>query len=252
MGSGRVLDALETAGLANDTLVIATTDHGIAFPDHKCSLTVHGTGVFLILRAPGRLPAGHVTDAMVSHLDLYPTICDLLGTDRPDWLQGKSLLPHLRGDEAGLHDSLFAEVTFHAAFEPKRSVRTARWNYIRNFAAPCPPVLPNCDDGPSKRLLMTHGMATRIVPAEELYDLVFDPQERHNLADDPALRGVLADHRLRLAAWMKQTDDPLLDPDPAHALPPSLVVNPRDGEQPSPQTAAGWDPVEWTRVAHSV
>src|SRR5262249_35133417 len=78
-------------------LVICTTDHGIAFPGMKCNLTDHGTGVLLILRGPG-LPAGAVVDAMVTHLDVFPTVCDLTGVARPDWLQGASLLPLLRGE----------------------------------------------------------------------------------------------------------------------------------------------------------
>ena len=55
-GVGAVLGALESAGLAQNTLVISTTDHGIAFPGMKCNLTVHGTAVYLIMRGPGGLP----------------------------------------------------------------------------------------------------------------------------------------------------------------------------------------------------
>src|SRR5262245_34724484 len=74
---GEILDALADEGLAGETLVICTTDHGIAFPDMKCNLTDHGTGVLLILRGPGGLSGGGVVDAMVTHLDVFPTVCDL-------------------------------------------------------------------------------------------------------------------------------------------------------------------------------
>src|SRR5688572_26744824 len=74
---GKILDALEEHGLAENTLVILTTDHGIAFPHMKCNLTDHGTGVLLIIRGPasvGALRGGKVVDALVTHLDVYPKI----------------------------------------------------------------------------------------------------------------------------------------------------------------------------------
>ena len=90
-GMGRVFDALEANGLAENTLVICTTDHGIAFPGMKCNLTDHGIGVMLMMRGPGGFTGGRVIDGMVSHADVFPTLCDLLDIDPPDWLQGKSM-----------------------------------------------------------------------------------------------------------------------------------------------------------------
>ncbi|MBV9443644.1 MAG: sulfatase, partial [Acidobacteriaceae bacterium] len=113
-GVGAVLDALASAGLADNTLVISTTDHGIAFPDMKCNLTVHGTSVYLIIRGPGGFKGGKVCDAMISQMDLYPTICELLNIEQPSWLQGKSLMPVIRGDRNELHEEIFAEVNYHA------------------------------------------------------------------------------------------------------------------------------------------
>src|SRR5882724_1875678 len=127
-GIGTVLHALEAAGLADNTLVISTTDHGISFPAMKCNLTVHGTSVYLMLRGQGGFTGGKVSNAMVSHMDLYPTICELLNIEKPAWLEGKSLVPVVRGEAAELHDELFAEVNYHAAYEPKRAARTQRFN----------------------------------------------------------------------------------------------------------------------------
>ncbi|MCD6291694.1 MAG: sulfatase [Anaerolineae bacterium] len=233
-GIGIVLDALESSGLAENTLVICTTDHGIAFPGMKCNLTDHGIGVMLILRGPGGFTGGQALDAMVSHIDIYPTLCDLLEIQRPPWLQGESLLPLIRGEVDEIHEEIFAEVTYHAAYEPKRAVRTRRWKYIRRFDGRDRPVLPNCDDSPSKDVWLQHGWRDRSVPEEQLYDLIFDPNEAHNLSDDPAMASVLEEMRGRLERWMRATDDPLLrGPVPA---PPGARVNDPNGLSPREPT----------------
>ena len=86
---GRVFAALQDNGLADNTLVICTTDHGIAFPTMKCNLTDHGIGVMLVLRGPGGFSNGQVVDALVSQVDIYPTVCALAGiAGRPDHVQG--------------------------------------------------------------------------------------------------------------------------------------------------------------------
>lgn len=208
---GTVLDALDEAGLAHNTLVICTTDHGIAFPLMKCNLTDHGLGVMLMLRGPGGLEGGRVVDAPVSHMDVFPTVCEVTGLAPPAWLQGRSLLPLVRGEADSLHDCLFGEVTYHAAYEPMRSARTDRWKYIRRFGERRRPVMPNCDNGPSKSLLMANGWRDRVLPTEELYDLVFDPNESHNLAFEPSCATALEQMRGRMDRWMKATTDPLLD-----------------------------------------
>lgn len=233
-GIGAVLGALDAAGLAETTLVLCTTDHGLAFPAMKCSLTDHGTGVMLIMRGPGPFAGGAVCDALVSHVDLFPTICELLGIGRPAWLQGRSLLPLLRGEVASINDAIFAEVTYHAAYEPQRAARTTRWKYIRRFGERATPTLPNCDDSPSKDLWVAHGWRERAEAQEQLYDLVFDPNEAHNQAGDPALAETLAEMRARLDQWMRATDDPLLrGPVPS---PPGARVNDPDGVSPSEPT----------------
>ena len=209
-GIGAVLEALEANGLAGNTLVICTTDHGIAFPRMKGNLTDHGIGVMLIMRGPGGFTGGKVSDSLVSHIDLFPTICDLLSIDRPGWLQGKSILPLIRGETEHIHDAIFAEVTYHAAYEPQRAVRTQRWKYIRRLDHHLGPVLPNCDDSPSKDVLIQNGWKERSRPLEQLYDLIFDPNEACNVANDLSNAIVLEEMRDRLDQWMSATSDPLL------------------------------------------
>ena len=230
-GVGMVLNALDAAGLAENTLVIQTTDHGLAFPAMKCNLTDHGTGVLLIARGPGGFSGGRVCDAMVSHLDIFPTLCELLAIEPPPWLHGQSLLPLVRGEAEELHEAIFAEVTYHAAYEPQRAVRTQRYKYIRRYGERTRPVLPNCDDGLSKTLWVEHGWRERTVASEQLYDLVFDPNESNNLAGDAAYGPVLADLRQRLDRWMEETDDPL-----RHGAPPAPAgaqFNDPDGLSPN-------------------
>lgn len=227
---GDIFNTLESSGLANNTLVICTTDHGVAFPAMKCNLTVHGTGVYLIVRGPGGFTGGKVSDAMVSHMDLYPTICELLDIEKPGWLQGRSLLPLIRGERQEIHEELFAEVNYHAAYEPKRAARTQRFNYIRNYGERRRPVLPNCDDSPSKDVWLKNGWREQAVPREMLFDVVFDPNETRNVADDPAYAKALAEMQGRLDGWMQRTEDPLLK-GPVKA-PAGAVVNDPDGISP--------------------
>lgn len=233
-GVGEVLAALERNGLAENTLVINTTDHGIAFPRMKCNLTDDGWGISLIMRGPGGFRGGKDCDALISQLDIFPTLCELAGVEQPDWLEGRSMLPVIQGGATVINEEVFAEVNYHAAYEPKRAVRTARWKYIRRFGGRRTPVLPNCDDSLSKNVWLEYGWKNRILPDEELYDLVFDPAEENNLASAPAYRQAYEEMKGRLDRWMKATNDPLLrGPVPA---PHGALVNNPDGTSPKEPT----------------
>jgi N-sulfoglucosamine sulfohydrolase len=222
-GIGAVLHALHDFGLVEDTLVLCTTDHGIAFPGSKATLLDRGIGVLMLMRGPGGFTGGKVMDAPVSHLDVYPTLCELAGVEAPSWLQGTSLMPLVHGEVERLHDAIFAETTYHAAYQPHRAVRTERWKYIKRFDDYDHPVLANCDDSESKDLLVEAGWGEQVVPREQLYDLVLDPAEGANLAADPAHGDALGEMRERLDAWMLETEDPLLE-GPV-APPPGAIVN---------------------------
>ncbi len=86
-GIGSVLNTLHETGLDRNTLVICTTDHGLAFPTAKASLLDRGIGVMMIMRGPG-MPAGVAHDELVSQIDLFPTVCELAGIDPPDVAAG--------------------------------------------------------------------------------------------------------------------------------------------------------------------
>jgi N-sulfoglucosamine sulfohydrolase len=210
-GVGAVLHALDEQGLADDTLIVLTTDHGLPFPGAKASLSDRGLGVLLIMRGPGGFHGGHVVDALVSQVDLYPTLCELAGAPLPADVHGVSLLPLVRREAREVRDELFAELTYHAAYDPMRAIRTRRHKLIRHFGERLLPVLPNVDDSPSKDLLVAAGWAEQPRPRLELYDLLGDPIEMRNLAYDEAFSEVLDDLSARLDAWMEATADPLLD-----------------------------------------
>jgi arylsulfatase A-like enzyme len=233
-GVGAVLDALDDTGLARNTLVICTTDHGIAFPGAKATLTDRGIGVMLILRGPGGFAGGKASDALVSHIDLFPTVCDVLGIDHPDWLQGRSLMPIVTGVEDEVRDAIFAEGTYHAAYEPQRAIRTPRWKLVRRFGDRRLPVLPNIDDSPSKQVWLDHGYAEREQAPLQLYDLVFDPNEACNVADRPEHAPVVEHLSRRLERWMRGTGDPLLD---------GPVAAPPGAEANDPSQRSAGDPV---------
>jgi N-sulfoglucosamine sulfohydrolase len=233
-GVGMVLNQLDASGLSENTLIIFTTDHGMPFPGAKATLYDRGLGVNLILRGPPPFDGGRVIDGLVSHIDVYPTVCEYLGIERPPFLQGVSLLPLLRGEVREAREEIFAGSTWHAAYEPQRAVRTTRHKYIRRWGERRTPVLANTDDGPSKELLIAAGWAEREIPKEQLYDLVFDPNEAHNLIEDPGYATVAGDLRGRLERWMRETDDPLLaghvDP------PPGVEINLPDQRSASEPT----------------
>jgi arylsulfatase A-like enzyme len=234
-GVGMVLNQLETSGLDENTIVIFTTDHGMPFPGAKATLYDRGLGVMLMLRGPRPFSGGRVNDQLVSHLDLFPTVCDFLEVERPGWLQGVSLLPMLRGEARSVRDEIHAGSTWHAAYEPQRCIRTTRHKYIRRWGDRRTPVLPNTDDGPSKDLLLANGWADREIPAEQLYDLLFDPNEANNVIDDPAYASVAVDLRARLLEWQRDTGDPLAVAD--HVDPPHGVdINTPDQRSASDPT----------------
>jgi len=230
-GVGEVLTALEAAGLAENTLVISTTDHGTSFPNMKCNLYDGGMGVHMVLRGPGPFLGGKACDAMISQLDLYPTLCDWLRIPPPKWLQGRSFLPVLRGEVSEINEAVFSEVNYHAAYEPKRAVRTKELKYIRHYGNYNHPVLPNCDNGLSKTLWVENGWAKQIVPREELYNLIFDPNEQNNLIADSSSRSTLEQLRKRMDEWMITTNDPLLH-GPVKA-PSGARVTPMDAVSPN-------------------
>ncbi len=140
------------------------------------------------------------------------------------------MTPLLRGETDQIRHEVFSEINYHAAYEPQRSIRTSRYQYIRRFDQRDTLVLANCDDSPSKTEWMQHGWQDQTIPQEYLFDLVFDPMEIRNLTKNPEMKQIIEEMRTRLAAWMQNTNDPLLSgevPDP-----PGSLINHPDSVSP--------------------
>lgn len=196
---GRLLQALDMPEYRDNTLVIFTTDHGPGFPEMKATLSDRGTGVTLIVRGPGEFTGGRGIDGLCQHMDLYPTICEMAGIAKPGWLQGRSLVPLVRGESQQIHDAVFAEQTYHWNTSPRpfRSVRTTRYKYIRCYATECE---WGVDGGPTDRWYRSLGYGKSPHPTEQLYDLTFDPHEANNLATRYGHESLLLDMRNRLVS----------------------------------------------------
>jgi arylsulfatase A-like enzyme len=207
---GGVVHALRSAGLWEETVVLLTTDHGAAFPEMKATLADSGIGVALMLRIPGIADDGRVEQALVSQLDLYPTMCELVGVAPPPPVEGRSLLPLLRGETAQVRDAVFAETSYHATYEPSRAVRTRRYKLIRRYAPEREPRPANVDDSPAKAVMDEAGYFELAKPREQLIDFLIDPTERMNFSGEPAYAGVYRELAGRLDRWMTESDDPLL------------------------------------------
>jgi len=208
-GIGKILLKLKDKNLYDNTIIIYTTDHGIAFPKMKCTLSDQGIGVSLIIKGPLGFNGGKVIDTLVSHIDIYPTLCDILNINKPKWLQGKSLIPIVNNEKKNIRDEIFAEVNYHTAYEPMRTVRTKRWKYIRHFRNRTKPFLSNTDESLTKDVLMKYDWHNSFIAQEELYDLMLDPTEANNLANEPSKKDILEKMRNKLDNWMKKTNDPL-------------------------------------------
>ncbi len=158
---GQVLDELDRQGVLSETVVVISADHGDAFgehgiySDHVCAdECIHH--IPLIVRWPGRTPPDHACDALVSNVDLPPTLCDLLEVPIPHGWDGISFREQVEGGPGGGRDCL---VWDHALYAVQRAVRTARHLMIRTY-----------DD---------YGYG---FPPVQLYDMEGDPYQTTNLA----------------------------------------------------------------------
>ncbi|MCH8236212.1 MAG: sulfatase-like hydrolase/transferase, partial [Chloroflexi bacterium] len=165
---GRLMDTLEAEGLAENTVIIHTSDHGEMLGEHglwrKMCFYEQSARVPLQISWPGRLPEGQRIGGVTSNVDVTATILDLAGVSPAEWnLDGDSLLPLMHGEAAEWKDEAFVEHLAHGTDRPRAMIRSGKYKLSYNHGSP---------------------------PEYELYDLEADPGEFDNRADDPALRDV--------------------------------------------------------------
>ncbi|TYT61290.1 sulfatase family protein [Natrialba swarupiae] len=213
-GVGTILEALADSGLEKETLVIFTTEHGIAFPRAKGTCYDAGLEAALVMRYPGVIEAGERYDDLLSNVDVLPTLLELLDIDIPDVIDGRSFADRITDGDDGDYEPrerVFGEMTWHDMYNPVRAIRTDRYKYIRNFWH-LPTVYLPADVFASesgREVRETDGTPAR--QYEELYDLRDAPQEDDNVVYEPRYQDVRQDLSRELYEWMDETDDPLLD-----------------------------------------
>jgi arylsulfatase A-like enzyme len=214
---GRLLAELEEDGLAENTVVMHWSDHGEGLPRSKRWPYDTGIRIPLIVRWPGVIEPGQRSEELVSLVDLAPTLLSLAGLPLPTHLHGRPFI----GPKAARRTYIHAHRDrFDEAYDRIRAVRDARFKYLRNYHPELPSLLwiPYRDRHPIMREIWKRRAEGTLEPAqawfaretrppEELYDVVADPWEMNNLADDPAHAGDLARLRAECDQWLAEVGD---------------------------------------------
>jgi N-sulfoglucosamine sulfohydrolase len=226
---GGCLDLLEEHGLADDTIVIFSSDHGPCYGRGKLSLADFGTHVPFIVRWPGSPRQGERSDALVSLIDLPSTFVEIAGAEIPAHYMGQSIQPLLMDSKAdkSFRERLFTEYTTHCPLDdyaPARAIHNGRYKLIHHLlsgeipypkggvhAEGCPDVWAAIEHTPEGTTARTTYDEFVNPPEFQLYDLQADPHEHSNLASNPEYSSILEELQQELMDWRKATDDPFLD-----------------------------------------
>jgi len=219
---GQVYD-LAREMLGDDTFFLHTSDHGAQWPFGKWNLYDDGIRTPLIVSWPGRIQPGVRTDAMISWIDILPTLVEAAGGKAPAGIDGLSFLPVLKGTADSHRELVLTTHSGDGDFNvfPIRSARTADgWKYIRNLRPELQfrshvtrntgdsgywqSWLETAVDSPDAREAVRRYQQR---PAEELYRVSDDPWERSNRIGDAAQKGRVARLRQQVDVWMAETDD---------------------------------------------
>jgi len=220
-GLGSLVKVLHETGHWDDTLVIYLSDNGIPFPGAKTNLYDPGMRLPLVIRSPDARRRGIASQAMVSFVDITPTVLDFAGASGPDYkLHGRSIMPVVDKPKPGNWDEVYASHTFHeiTMYYPMRVIRTRKYKCILNLAHPLSfPFASDLYASDSWQVVLREGLdmyGSRRVedylhrPQYELYDLVDDPHEVHNLAEDSDHAEILTELQDKLRQWQQATKDP--------------------------------------------
>ena len=209
---GRLMAALQDSGLAQNTLVVFTTDHGIAMPRAKCSLYEPGVQVAMLLRLPSRKGwnGGIVRTEMISNIDCLPTLLEVAGVPVPGTVQGRSFAPLLDGKAYRPREEIFTELTYHDYYDPRRAIRTHTHKLIVNFTTAPVFMDPSQCWRPSSDVVVPANHAAAYHPDVELYDLARDPWEQKDVAGAAAYASIRRELLSRLYQHLVETKDPIL------------------------------------------
>lgn len=225
-GLGRLVQTLKDLGLYENTSILFTSDHGMAFPGAKTTLYEPGMRVPMIVRDARQTQRAVTSDAMLSHVDLTPTILDMAGVldgsqNDPKDFHGRSWANLTDGSEAPGWDQVYASHTFHEIqmYYPMKVVHGRKYKLIWNIAYPLPyPFASDLWAAPTWKRQFEQGPDTlygkRTVdryihrPQFELFDLEEDPDETTNLADLPQHAELLEAMKKELQAFQRKTKDP--------------------------------------------
>lgn len=202
---GNVVDKLKELNILDQTIVIFTTDHGIAYPFGKNNLTDLGLEVALLMHLPTSNSRRDYAQ-LVSHLDVVPTLCDYLEIEPEFPVRGKSLRPLIEKSQE-VNEELYFEMNFHTSYEPARAVRSKRFKYIEYLEDYEKYQLSNINDSKVKDFYVNAGLAEKNKPRQQFYDLYFDPDEKNNLMDNPNYTDEIKKFQLKLKHWRKETND---------------------------------------------
>jgi arylsulfatase A-like enzyme len=207
---GQMLQSLKTHGMAGNTLVIFTSDHGMPFPRAKCTLFDPGLEVPVVMSGPMLGSLVHQEyNGLMSMIDLYPTICELLGLTIPQAVQGVSHAASIFNQESARLE-LFGEMTYHDYYDPLRCIRTDRYKLIVSFEATRAWMDPTQQWFHQSQVHGSMEKPGQRHPPLRLYDLQADPLEVNNLANEPAMSEICRDLAGRLLDHMRDTEDPVL------------------------------------------
>jgi len=221
-GLGMLLDALAASGKDENTIVIFVGDHGAPFARGKTSCYESGLKIPFIVRWPGHVPQRMVEPAFVSTVDIVPTVLEAIQKEVPESLAGMSLSPLFQGKKENWRTHLYGEFFYHVkeTYFPRYSVREDRYKLIFNLLDKQNPILSIDGDQaykmsqePAYECTLVREVFDRFAnpPQYELYDLEKDPNEFHNLADDPAYADTLKEMQAQLQGWMSRTDALLVE-----------------------------------------
>ena len=221
-GVGLLEEKLKDANELKNTLVIYLSDNGRPFPGGKTNLYDDGIHLPLLMISPEQEKHGIRNSAMVSWVDIVPTILDWTKAKAPSnyKLPGQSLLPLLEKEDDASRDHIFASHNFHEIDEyyPMRALRNRQYKYINNLAFQLAfPLSTDIQASETWKAIRADrsiklGERTQEAffqrPAEELYDITKDPREVRNLAADPAYADTLNSMRKQMRQFQIDTNDP--------------------------------------------